>query len=149
MTVDRSISSQYRHCGVTTMPHPSVDLCMWMASLMPKLLRSFILQAVSMVGVYLFANPDDPTRRSFTWGELGTFSSITWGNNFWWALRECLASLYPACLDYCGRMGTACSFSHHDGETDSEATLQYWDSLDRYCSRKSGLSFNVLRDWTY
>ncbi|KAK0430458.1 hypothetical protein EV421DRAFT_2041820 [Armillaria borealis] len=28
------------------------------------------ISAITMVGVYLFADPDDPTRRAFTWGEL-------------------------------------------------------------------------------
>ncbi len=27
-----------------------------------------------MVGIYLFADPDDPSRRTFTWNELGMFS---------------------------------------------------------------------------
>ncbi len=26
-----------------------------------------------MVGIYLFADPDDPSRRTFTWNELGMF----------------------------------------------------------------------------
>ncbi len=26
-----------------------------------------------MVGIYLFADPDDPSRRAFTWSELSTF----------------------------------------------------------------------------
>ncbi len=29
-----------------------------------------------MVGVYLFADPDDPTHRAFTWSELSVFSSM-------------------------------------------------------------------------
>ncbi|KAK0221211.1 hypothetical protein EDD85DRAFT_960384 [Armillaria nabsnona] len=31
--------------------------------------------AVTMVGIYLFADPDDPSRKAFTWDELGVFSS--------------------------------------------------------------------------
>ncbi|PBK64102.1 hypothetical protein ARMSODRAFT_1088225 [Armillaria solidipes] len=39
------------------------------AGLLPCLILLSI-SAVSMVSVYLFANPDDPSRRSFTWSEL-------------------------------------------------------------------------------
>ncbi|KAK0452191.1 uncharacterized protein EV420DRAFT_1559363 [Desarmillaria tabescens] len=39
------------------------------AGLLPCLILLSI-SAVSMVGIYLFANPDDPSRRSFTWSEL-------------------------------------------------------------------------------
>ncbi|KAK0229662.1 hypothetical protein EDD85DRAFT_973492 [Armillaria nabsnona] len=31
------------------------------------------ISAIAMVGIYLFADPDDPSRRSFTWNELGMF----------------------------------------------------------------------------
>ncbi|PBK68470.1 hypothetical protein ARMSODRAFT_1019604 [Armillaria solidipes] len=29
------------------------------------------ISAMAMVGIYLFANPDHPSHRPFTWGELG------------------------------------------------------------------------------
>ncbi|KAK0191831.1 hypothetical protein F5146DRAFT_1135505 [Armillaria mellea] len=40
------------------------------AGLLPCLILLSI-SAVAMVGIYLFANPDDPSRRPFTWRELG------------------------------------------------------------------------------
>ncbi|KAK0434198.1 hypothetical protein EV421DRAFT_1992805 [Armillaria borealis] len=40
------------------------------AGLLPCLVLLSI-SAVAMVGIYLFANPDHPSRRPFTWGELG------------------------------------------------------------------------------
>ncbi|KAK0229645.1 hypothetical protein EDD85DRAFT_851152 [Armillaria nabsnona] len=39
------------------------------AGLLPCLVLLSI-SAVTMVGIYLFANPDHPSRRPFTWGEL-------------------------------------------------------------------------------
>ncbi len=52
----------------------SISVCLLHFSNSNSLL--FILQAITMVGVYLFADPDDPTCRTFTWSELSVFSSM-------------------------------------------------------------------------
>ncbi|KAK0229655.1 hypothetical protein EDD85DRAFT_794132 [Armillaria nabsnona] len=58
------------------------------------------ISAITMVGIYLFTNPDDPARKAFTWSEL-------------------------SCWENCPRMGKACSISHHDSETDPEGTSHF------------------------
>ncbi|KAK0492475.1 hypothetical protein EDD18DRAFT_1357731 [Armillaria luteobubalina] len=45
------------------------------------------ISAITMVGVYLFANPDDPTCRTFTWTELSMFLQLI---HFWKNAKGCL-----------------------------------------------------------
>ncbi|KAK0492440.1 hypothetical protein EDD18DRAFT_1108835 [Armillaria luteobubalina] len=47
------------------------------------------ISAITMVGVYLFADPDDPTRRAFTWTELNhELSSLL--KHLWKSVKEWL-----------------------------------------------------------
>ncbi|PBK88229.1 hypothetical protein ARMGADRAFT_1120637 [Armillaria gallica] len=74
------------------------------AGLLPCLVLLSIC-AVSMVGIYLFTDPNDPSRKAFTWDELASCS-------------ERVKFVYSAHLEHHHKMGTLCSNSHTDNEME-------------------------------
>ncbi|KAK0215397.1 hypothetical protein IW262DRAFT_1299668 [Armillaria fumosa] len=79
---------------IVVVPIGTVFAFTQLRSTMPGAPQEFVPQAIVMVGVYLFADPDDPSRRTFTWNELVRLNeraenaSLHYANHFWSTSKE-------------------------------------------------------------
>ncbi len=93
-----------------------------------------------MVSIYVFTNPDDVSRRPFSWNELGAPSSTLWRNHTQRLESECTPWLWPEHLEHRHWKGTT-----YSSEMDPLVKQYLWNQGWRLSTQKSSSSKETMR----